>query len=289
MTCTPTDGFPTLSALQGRWVSTASASRQAVVFVFVARYSIVDYAGFLSYSRADDEHERGRITELRKGLEGEVAMQLGDDFTIFQDRADVLVGQQWAQRLRGAIGGTTVLVAIITPRFLKSEYCRSEVEDFLKREQELGRYDLIVPILYLLTPGLDVESDLIAVELKKRNYIIWDRFLEPDSADMREALASLAGQIVDAVQREPAEDSDDSLLPDSPADLDDAGLGWLEVQAEAEEAMTELAGALGSYSDKMDEIGALARSAAAELEVARARTKPGAAAPRCRKAACQGA
>ncbi|WP_172900054.1 hypothetical protein [Bradyrhizobium erythrophlei] len=47
---------------------------------------------FLSYVRSDDDHDGGRITAFRKRLEGEVRMQTGQAFEIFQDRNDISWG-----------------------------------------------------------------------------------------------------------------------------------------------------------------------------------------------------
>jgi hypothetical protein len=53
-----------------------------------------DPVAFLSYVRSDDDHDGGRITELRQRLEGEVRMQTGLPFHIFQDRNDIRWGHQ---------------------------------------------------------------------------------------------------------------------------------------------------------------------------------------------------
>jgi hypothetical protein len=42
-------------------------------------------AAFMSYVRRDDQHEYRRLTEFRERLSGEVGLQIGDEFPIFQD------------------------------------------------------------------------------------------------------------------------------------------------------------------------------------------------------------
>ena len=59
--------------------------------------TIREPVAFLSYVRSDDEHDWGRITKLRQRLEGEVKIQTGRPFAIFQDRNDIIWGQQWAE------------------------------------------------------------------------------------------------------------------------------------------------------------------------------------------------
>ena len=63
----------------------------------------IEPVAFLSYVRADDDHDAGRITALREYLEGEVKMQTGRSFSIFQDRNDLTWGQQWEQRIDKAL------------------------------------------------------------------------------------------------------------------------------------------------------------------------------------------
>jgi cobaltochelatase CobT len=50
-------------------------------------------SAFMSYVRSDDDHDGGRITKFRERLEGEVRMQAGKAFPIFQDRNDIAWGQ----------------------------------------------------------------------------------------------------------------------------------------------------------------------------------------------------
>jgi cobaltochelatase CobT len=69
----------------------------------------------MSYVRVDDQHENGRLTELCSRLTGEVRMQLGQEFLIFQDRNNISWGEQWKQRIESTIDATTFLIPIITP------------------------------------------------------------------------------------------------------------------------------------------------------------------------------
>lgn len=107
-------------------------------------------AAFLSYARSDDEHEEGRVTELRKRLEGEIRMYTGQaGFTIFQDRRDIRWGEQWRQRIDGVLDATTFLIPVMSPLFFTSNACRDELTRFMEREKARGRGDLILPIYYV--------------------------------------------------------------------------------------------------------------------------------------------
>ena len=194
------------------------------------------FAAFLSYAQNDDLHDYDRITILRRRLEGEILMQTGGEFPIFQDRSDIFIGQQWWERIEQTINGSTLLIAVITPSFLKSQACRDEVRLFAQREISLKRIDLIVPILYVPTPGLEDSEDEIAKYLIDRQYFLWGerRFEDMDSNDVRRQVATLAEQVVEAVKRS-KQAGRIEIVPDT-APSDD-GLGFLELLAEAEDAM----------------------------------------------------
>jgi cobaltochelatase CobT len=78
-------------------------------------------AAFLSYVRSDDEHERGRLSELRERLSGEVELQTGRPFPIFQDRDDIAWGQNWRLRTEETLDAVTLLSPIVTPGYFASE------------------------------------------------------------------------------------------------------------------------------------------------------------------------
>jgi F-box protein 11 len=161
----------------------------------------------MSYVRFDDKHEDGRLTDFRDRLSGEVRMQTGEDFPIFQDRNDIQWGQNWEERIEESIDEVTFLIPIITPNFFKSTACRAELERFLERERKLKRNDLVLPIYYVSSPVLDDETkratDNLAQEISRHQYADWRelRFEPFTSPQVGKILAQLAVQIRDALER----------------------------------------------------------------------------------------
>jgi hypothetical protein len=157
-----------------------------------------DPVAFLSYVRADDEHERGRITLLRQRLEGEVRMQTGRPFKIFQDKADILWGQQWRERLDAELFNVTFLIPIVTPGYFHSSACRDEFDKFAVREKQLGKNTLILPVYYLQADELEEapsdQRDAIASVLSSRNWADWRglRFKDLQSPEVEHSIASMA-------------------------------------------------------------------------------------------------
>ena len=155
---------------------------------------------FLSYARFNDEHDEQHISYLRERLAAEVETVSGERFPIFQDRRDIRVGQQWRERIDQALDATTLLIAFLTPSFFRSEYCRKELTQFLDRETELGRHDLIVPVIYVPVPALSSDagsSDQLIETMKSRQTVDWTalRLLDRGSTEMRREINRLANQI----------------------------------------------------------------------------------------------
>lgn len=156
-------------------------------------------AAFLSYDHLDDRY--GHISKFRERLADEVCIQTGTEFTIFQDRDDILWGENWRSRVEDSLDDVAFFIPIITPSFFKSEYCRAELEQFLEREKRLNRKDLVLPVYYVSTPLLDDHDrrseDALAQAISECQYADWRelRFEPFDSPRVGKELERLAAQI----------------------------------------------------------------------------------------------
>ena len=180
----------------------------------------------MSYVHSDDKY--GRLTEFLERLSDEVRVQIGEEFLIFQDRKDILWGQNWKKRIEESLDEVTFLVPIITPSFFNSQYCRRELERFLERERELKRDDLILPIYYVDCPLLNDKEkragDELAQAIADHQYADADwrdlRFEPFTSPQVGKTLEKLAVQIRDALERVQAESSDKDRGGSGREDLD---------------------------------------------------------------------
>jgi parallel beta-helix repeat protein len=162
-------------------------------------------AAFMSYVRSDDTHDGGQLSKFREQLAGEVKMQTGREFTIFQDRNDVKWGQSWKARIIETLDAVTLLLVIVTPGLFQSPQCRDEVTRFRERERTLGRADLILPVYYVSAREVDNldlrRKDELATLLWSREYADWRdlRFEVETSLVVRKTIAQLASQVRDIV------------------------------------------------------------------------------------------
>jgi hypothetical protein len=117
-----------------------------------------ELVGFFSYSREDDEGSRGALSGLRESIQHELRAQLGRStktFRLWQDKEAIASGKLWESEIKTAVWQSVFFMPIITPTAIKSPYCKFELDAFLAREAELGRDDLVFPILYIRVPALE--------------------------------------------------------------------------------------------------------------------------------------
>lgn len=166
-------------------------------------------SAFFCYVRSVDKHDGEFLSDLRKLLSEEVRVQSGLEFCIFQDRQDIVWGQNWQSRIIESLNTASVLIPVLTPGFFESKHCRNEVEVFLRREERLGRSDLILPIYYIDCPTFNhahlSKVDHLAQELARRQFADWrDLRFEPLSAKcVRREVATIAEQVVRILRQSP--------------------------------------------------------------------------------------
>jgi SH3-like domain-containing protein len=167
----------------------------------------------MSYVNDDDKYANGKITQFREHLSRAVKVHSGKPFEIFQDKKDIKWGQPWQERINDALDATLFLIPIITPLFFNSAACREELERFLKREKDLGRGDLILPVYYFDYPVLndkeklkqDPLTEIISTRQREDWRELWHHSF--NTRKLNKALEKMARQIMAAMERSEAEAS----------------------------------------------------------------------------------
>jgi hypothetical protein len=170
-----------------------------------------ELVGFFSYSREDDEGSDSALSALRERIQHELRAQLGRSrraFRLWQDKQAIAAGKLWEAEIKTAVSQSVFFMPIITPTAVKSPYCKFELEAFLAREAELGRDDLVFPILYMKVPELEnrtrQKSDLVLSTIAKRQYVDWREFRHSDvrSKEVKEAVERFCSHVCEALRRE---------------------------------------------------------------------------------------
>ncbi len=171
----------------------------------------LDPIGFWSYSRQDDEHSGGRLSQLRARLSSELQINYGRDrVQIFQDSAAIPYGADWDEVIRDALNRSTFFIPILTPNFIQSEFCLTEVEIFLEREKalhaafpELAGHRRIFPILYIPIAGKEARQPALVEELEQVQWLSFERLRHQDydQPGVRQTVSEFAATICELLDR----------------------------------------------------------------------------------------
>jgi hypothetical protein len=170
-----------------------------------------ELVGFFSYSREDDQGSRGALSALRDAIQNELSAQLGrsqTDFRIWQDKATIPLGALWEREIDEGIKQAAFFIPIITPRALRSQNFAFEFKTFLDREAELGRDDLVFPILYISVPTLEDEKlwrdDPVLKIVGTRQYLDWRelRHHDANTIEVRQRLEQFCRGITKALHKQ---------------------------------------------------------------------------------------
>ncbi|MDI9916909.1 toll/interleukin-1 receptor domain-containing protein [Rhodococcus sp. IEGM 1379] len=248
-------------------------------------------SGFWSYVHDDNDGEGGRILRLCELVQKEFGSLTARSIEMFVDRKDIAWGAKWKITIDDALTETTFFIAIVTPRYLKSEQCRREILLFTQNAQERKVPELLLPILYFPVDDLVEEStDKVRSAIAAAQYERFDqlRLEDEDSKPYRTAVNKLALRLIDIATEVasrpeiiPSATAKTAASDDSPDDEYDDSPGLIDAIASAEELFPAWQGTIEQFSVIMNQISdvtnryapimskASDRNAAAKLFVAK--------------------
>lgn len=159
---------------------------------------------FLSYIRIKDQFQK--VSSFRERFEQEVKMRLPGS-RVFQDTQDVPDGQHFPEVLAAELRRADVLLALVSPAWLESVWCRREFSLFTDDATDIGRLHRILPVLWVDTPDMHSRSlDLVARTMANINYSDWRdlRYESWDDPKNQRQLGKLAESAAALVQASPA-------------------------------------------------------------------------------------
>src|SRR5580658_3881587 len=83
------------------------------------------YDLFISYSRRDNEE--GRITQLVDHIKADFARFAERELVPFFDQQEILGMEDWRQKILRGLRESRLLLACLSPAYLKSEYCEGGI------------------------------------------------------------------------------------------------------------------------------------------------------------------
>lgn len=164
-----------------------------------------DFEIFCSYAHADNDDNW--VEEFVGRLAGTYRRLTGLAPDVFLDRESLITADIWQTKIRSALEASQVLLAVVSPSFVRSEWCRREWDAFTDREiafreQELlaEEQGLIFPILlYPLDRGqFDEDQRAFAARIQERQML--DVSSQVEGTPMRpDQLRRLAENVIDTL------------------------------------------------------------------------------------------
>jgi TIR domain-containing protein len=105
------------------------------------------FKAFLSYSHSDAEVDPQIVEALSSELERRVDAKLVNArFEIWRDKERLRAGDYWNETIETAIMSVHVFIILLTPKWISSDYCRTEFEIFNKVESTRNAGGYTIPI-----------------------------------------------------------------------------------------------------------------------------------------------
>ena len=201
-----------------------------------------ELVGFFSYSREDDEDSMDWFDcsegpHRGRSLPGPNSAAPETVSALWQDKKAIAPGKLWEREIRSAIAEAVFFIPIVSPTTLNSPHCKTEFQLFLEREREMGRSDLIFPILYIQAPqlekGASIPKDSLASLIAARQSVDWRDLQHHDveSEKVKAKVSHLCVKIAEALRQPYAIDNAGTLPEAVHVDTASAAPGALVVSA----------------------------------------------------------
>ncbi|NBC02650.1 MAG: tetratricopeptide repeat protein [Bacteroidetes bacterium] len=92
------------------------------------------YDIFISYAHADNQE--GRVDELVEQIRDIHREHYHDHLHIFYDREGIKTADDWEHQILTGLKQSKVMIAVITPNYFESDYCRKEWKHFIDQERD---------------------------------------------------------------------------------------------------------------------------------------------------------
>jgi hypothetical protein len=161
---------------------------------------------FLSYTHVKDEYKA--VSLFRKHLETELRKKTGNvTLTLFQDKDGIRGGDNWEERLRSELKSARVLLILVSPTWLKSDWCRREYEIY-RDASPSGAPRPIVPILWDSVEESDLATHELDIyhKLRRLQMVEWGELQYEDWSDpkLQKAVSRLASDVKKKLRKPPA-------------------------------------------------------------------------------------
>lgn len=254
------------------WISAKSAGEKADDLPSPSRRVASDVSVFVSYAHVDDQATHGRLRAFVEDVANMYKSFTGLDVQVFVDRDSIPSGESWRDRIRLGLASSSIMLAFVTPAYLRSPNCVEEFTEFFSFLRVNSQTRLILPLLFFARERLERQfkddllwqeiseiqtEDISVLRTEERGSGLWVRRVE------------LVADAIDEVLSSVSVDENSTTEPIAADEMDDDNdFGILETRARIEEEAPEIAAAIQRMGDLLEEIGGIATDATPELQAA---------------------
>ena len=160
---------------------------------------------FLSYTRLKDF--RGTVADFVVHLERETRKKTGRaDLKIFLDTQYIAPGAKWSEAIESELGNARMLLILLSPTWIRSEWSKREFMTFSAQSNALGQVRPIVPLIWDDVSHDDCETDEerdTLTSVLEHQAVPWGnlQYKTWESELLREAVGNLATRLKPDLRR----------------------------------------------------------------------------------------
>lgn len=113
-----------------------------VIEMMPDRFASRHYDIFVSYAHSDNDG--GIVTQAVQRISSLYKKITGDQLRVFFDTSEIITSELWESKIRISMRSSKMLLAFLSPSYVKSEWCRKEWEITVHEERNLRR-DILLP------------------------------------------------------------------------------------------------------------------------------------------------
>jgi TIR domain len=147
MCSSPTESPSVLPETRNKAVGPPDANSSSAMTIRDTSARRPVFKGFFSYSHSDGEVDPHIVEAFSSELEKRVDAKLVNaSFEIWRDKKKLRVGDYWNESIETALVSVDILIILLTPKWISSEYCRNEFEVFEKAQSTRPAGGYVIPI-----------------------------------------------------------------------------------------------------------------------------------------------
>lgn len=130
------------------WAATRHARMPTESLPAVTGNSNSDVSVFVSYARVDDAATYSRVTKFASSIKRLYESMTGEQVRLYMDADLSEAGDIWIDRIRLGVSSSAILLAFVSPAYLRSAACREEYRELTNFVCASSTSRLIVPLLF---------------------------------------------------------------------------------------------------------------------------------------------